>query len=451
MTTLYRYQRKGVYAMRRFRGRVLVADEMGLGKSLQALSFMARWKSYPTIIVCPASLKWNWEREIATHLNLSCEILEGRKPPRVNRSRVQTPNIVIINYDILKNWVPWLLSLKPKLVIFDEAHYCGNVRTQRTKAMRALTKGVEQIIGLTGTPLINRPAELWPILNLIRGDLYPHFRPFADAYCAPKLTPWGWQFKGATNLLQLHAELREHLMVRRMKAKVLKDLPKNRQIIVPLHLKDRKQYDLAQTDFLHWVARQKGISTAKRVRGAEAMAKWTYLTQLAAELKLDQVYEWIDNFLQSSDEKLVVFGIHHAILKPLHHRYLHTSVLINGSVPGKERQRRVDQIQTNPKVRLLFGNIDAAGVGLNITIPNTVLFVEIPFTPADISQAIARVNRIGQTQDTTSYFLVAQDTIEEKLLRLVRRKQQITESAIDGLDKGSMEDIYGALLKELNP
>lgn len=448
-TKLFRYQRKGVYGLRLFDGRCLLADEMGLGKSIQALTYMHEQECFPTIIVCPASLKWNWEAEIAKHLGMSCDILEGRKPFRINRRSLSRPKIVVINYDILSFWVEWLISLEPQLLVFDEGHYCGNPRSKRTRAVRKLAREIPRVIGLTGTPLINRPAELWPVLNIIRPDLYEYFRPFADLYCAPLLTPWGWQYRGATNLGKLHAELRDRLMIRRLKKQVLKDLPGNRQIIVPVGVSDPERYQTAESDFLNWLAREKGQATARRARHAEELSRWSHLKQLAAELKLPLVLEWIDNFLASSESKLVVFGIHHKMLWPIHARYKKLSVLVDGTVSGRERQRRVDRIQHDRTCRLLVGNVRAAGTGHNMTTPDTVLFAEIPFTPADISQAIARVSRIGQKSNTTSYFLVARDTIEEKLLRLIRRKQQISDSAIDGRGGKRPWNIYDALLEDM--
>lgn len=422
---------------------------MGLGKSIQALAYALESGSFPIVIVCPASLKWNWEREVNTHLGMQAEVLEGQKPRRVNRRAVVTPQIVIINYDILQYWVKWLLSLDPKLLIIDEAHYCANTARKRTRAVRKIAKQVEHCIALTGTPLINRPAELWSTLNIIDPKRFAHFRPFGDQYCAPQLTPWGWRYNGATNLGRLHRLLRRRLMVRRRTKDVLKDLPKNRQVTVPMELPDFKRYHDAEHDFLLWIAREKGAAAAKRAGKAEELSKWAHLKALAAELKLSLVMEWIDNFLQSSDDKLVVFGFHKAILQPIFHAHRRHAVLIDGSVTGRKRQQAVDLIQNNKQYRLCVGNFRAAGVGLNITKPKAALFVEIPWTPGEVSQCIARICRIGQTQETTTYFAIAKDTIEEKLCRIVWKKQGIFDAAIDGKAKHIKSNVFDHLLEEM--
>jgi len=446
-TKPFRYQSKGAYLLKRRKGRCLLADEMGLGKSIQSLMYGIRAGLFPIIIVCPASLKWNWENEVSTHFGLHSVILEGRKPPRINR-RLTSPDIIIINYDILINWVPWLLSLNPCLLIFDEAHYCSNPSAKRTRAVKKLAKSIKHVIGLTGTPLINRPSELWPVLQIIRPDIYKKFRPFADKYCAPRLTKWGWEYKGARNLPMLHQELRDNLMVRRLKSQVLKELPKNRQIILPVDLSRMKEYKKAEHDFIEWVGREKGLAKARKAKKAEELSKTSYLKQLAAELKMTAIVEWIQNFLDSSDSKLIVFGVHHNVLEPLFNKFRRQSVLINGKTPTKKRRRYVKMIQTDPKTRIIFGNMRAAGVGLNLTKPDTTLFTEIPWTPVDINQCIARSVRIGQEKETTAYFMVARNTIEERLWSIVQRKQSTFDAAIDGKDVKLTKSIYDDLIKE---
>lgn len=446
---LRRYQRKGVFMLKRFGGRALLADDMGLGKTIQALQFMVDWHTYPTVVVCPASLKWNWEREVSRHFGLSAEILEGQKPPRINRRALKQPDIVIVNYDILRFWLNWLQALKPCLLIFDEAHYCGNLRAKRTKAVKKLAASCEYVLGLTGTPLVNRPAELWSILHIVRPDVYQFFRPFADLYCAPQLTPWGWQFKGATKLSHLHRSLRSSLMVRRTKTDVLHDLPANQQYVLLVDVSDPDRYKSAELDFLFWLAKERGIGTAKRAAAAEELVKWSYLKQLAAELKLKFVMEWIENFLASTDGKLVVFGIHHAVLRPIYDRFRQQAVIIDGSVTGRQRQQRVDSIQKDPRCRVCVGHIKAAGEGLNLTMPEAVLFAEIPWTSTAIDQAISRIHRIGQLQTTTTYFAVARNTIEGRLLDIIRRKARISKVAIDGQRHKLVTSVYDELRQQM--
>jgi len=434
MTTPYPYQLRGVRRIERFHGRALLADEMGLGKTLQALLW---WKQHPefqrTIVVCPAALKYNWEHEASLHIHTRAHVLEGSKPKRRARSllRNMPAPLIILNYDILKGWLDTLKDLQPDAVILDEAHYIKNRNTLRSKTIRKLCEGVPNIVALSGTPLTNRPSELWPVLNIIHPILYPSFFPYAQRYCSPKRTPWGWDFRGATRLNELHSNLKETLMIRRLKRNVLKDLPPKSRYVIPLEISNRKEYEEAVNNFLIWLSR---LSTAKAKRAAKAerITQMGYLKRLAALLKLDAVINWIDSFLAESDEKLVIYGIHKAILAPIVKRYRPLSVFVDGSVPSKIRKNYVHQFQTNAKTRLFIGNIQAAGVGITLTAACTVTFIELPWTPGEVTQAEDRIHRIGQTQVASCYYLVARGTIEDHLCRILQSKQDVISAVLDG-------------------
>lgn len=443
MTTPYPFQERGIRRISKFRGRVLLADEMGLGKSLQSLVWARDNGAFPAIIVCPASLKYNWEHEVNIHINMEAQVLEGKTPPR-RRGFLRRQQIVIINYDILGAWLPYLLDMDPELVIGDEIHYCKNGRAQRTKNMRQLCKRIPNVIAISGTPLTNRPAELWTILNMVRPDLYPSFLPFACRHCKPRRTPWGWEYKGAERLDELHTNLKNTMMIRRRKSQVLKDLPPMSENVVLLPIKNRREYDSALHNFLGWLATKSKVK-AQRAAAAERLVKVGYLKRLAAELKLDSVCEWVDSFLESSSEKLVLFGIHKQFLSTLRQRYKSQSVLIDGSVTGKDRHRKVRLFNNKKRVRILFGNMQAAGVGLNLTASRTVALAELGWTPGEHNQAKDRVHRIGQTRAATCYYLIAKGTIEEDLYKLTKKKQETLDEVLDGSVTASVMDILEQL------
>lgn len=438
---------EGAKAIRKFRGRALLADEMGLGKTIQSLywSFKTK-KARPIIVVCPSSLKINWQREAERHVGMMSEILESRKPP--TRKPLQRHPILIINYDILSYWVDWLRDLDPSVIIFDEVHYIKNRSSGRCKASKKLAKGIKHVIGISGTPLTNRPSELWAILNIIRPDLYKSFWSFAQAYCKPTKRPWGWEYKGASNLPKLHEELCDNLMIRRLKVDVLEDLPEKQRHIVPVELKRLKEYREAATNFIDWLSK-KDISKAKSAARAEALVKLGYLKRLSAELKLEYTVAWIDAFLEQSDGKLVVFAKHKSILKPLFERYRKQAVLIDGSVKGTKRQDAVDQFQRNKKVRIFFGNLQAAGVGLTLTKAHTFLFAELDWVPADHLQAEDRIHRIGQSKLVSIYYLIALKTIEEDLADIIVNKQSISNAVLDGGENETYNDIRIQLLQKI--
>lgn len=444
MTTKpFPYQREGAKRIVAF-GRAYLADQMGLGKSLQAILAAKKAKWFPLVVVCPASLKWNWARECSHHFGLRSEVLAGTKPGKAIL-RGNCP-VTIANYDILPWWLDYLRGLDPKCVVLDEAHYLQGRTTRRTKACQVLCHGVEHIIALSGTPLTSRPAELWPTLNILRPDLFPNFWPFAMRFCKPRRTPWGWDLRGASHLGELHSLLTRELMIRRRKEDVLKDLPEQSRFVVPLEIARRREYDAAVQDFRSWMRKKAPGKFAKAVR-AEALTKVGYLKRLAAKLKLNAVLNWIDNFLQESEGKLVLFAVHKKIIAAVKGEYP-GAVVVDGSTSQKRRKLHVDKFQNDAKCRLFVGNVRAAGVGLNLTAGTAVAFAELSWTPGEHTQAEKRIDRIGQKQKTSAYYLVGRGTIEEQLCSLIQRKQENLTAALDG-GKGEDLNIFDQLCQLL--
>lgn len=460
-TKPFPFQVKCCQKIEQFNGRALVAMEMGLGKSLTSLMFAANNPDLrPLLIICPASLKWNWKQECETHFGWrKVVVLSGSKPPP-ERSWKKHP-IVIVNYDILgevrtdpksrshnrPGWLAYLKYLAPQIVIIDEAHYLANRTAKRTKWCREICQEVPHVLALSGTPIVNRPAELWPVLNLLRPDLYPNFFPFGHKFCGARKTFWGWEFKGASNLEALHSDLKRTVMIRKTKAQVLKELPDKIVSVVPLEIEDYSQYQEALEDFRTWLSKYKPEKKSQSLK-AEAVTQLGYLKRLAAELKLPQVIKWVDNFLSNSNGKLLLFGIHKKIISALHQKYRRLSVVLDGSTPMKDRKAIVQSFQTDPRKRVFIGNIKAAGVGLNLTAASTVAFAELDWVPGNHTQASDRAHRIGTKSCVNVHFLVAKDTIEVNLARIIQSKQRTIHRAIDG--KASRDlDVFNLLLKEL--
>jgi len=448
------YQKKGIRGIEKFNGRMILADEMGLGKTFQVLRwFMKKRKRDkhlgPAIVVCPASVKYTWEREIQKHTNLRCKVLEGRKPPKRLRFGIMHP-ITIINYDILGAWLPYLHSLAPEVVFLDEVQYIKNIESQRTRHTFDLCQDVPHIIGMSGTPLTNRPRELWPILSMLRPKVFDSFWSFGTRFCRPEKKRWGWTWDGADNLGQLNKLLRRTCMIRRLKKNVLKDLPAKTRTVIPLPITNRKEYLRATHNFMDWLG-EKSKLRAIKAKKAQAMVKGGYLKRLAAELKLKAVYEWIDNFLDSTDEKLVVFGLHKPILRPLRERYHENSVIVDGRVKGRKRRRAIDQFVSDKDIRLFIGQIKATGVGVDGLqgAASNIAIIELPWAPADLTQVEDRLHRIGQSNAVNCYYLVAQDTIEERLCRIIQDKQDVLGAILDNTSEGGDLQVFDLLMEEL--
>jgi len=450
LTKLRGYQVEGKDELLRLKGRALLADEMGLGKTIQSIAWLIESKRpvYPAIIIVPASVKWNWERELMVHAGLHSQVIEGTKVPRT--SMMSPPDILIINYDILKSWFSYLYKLKPKTIILDEVHYCKNPSAQRTKLVAQLAYKTQNVIGLSGTPLTNRPSELWPILHIIDPEKYPtkSWFQFAQRYCNPKRTPWGWDFSGAARLPELHKRLKKTLMIRRLKKDVLKELPEKARYIIPINIHSRKEYEYARDHLIMWIAQKYGKGRARKALKAQAFLKVSYLKRLAAKLKFREALKWIENMSEETDEKMILAAIHKPAIKALRKKFPN-SVVIDGSVTGKKRQQAVDQFQNNPKTRYLIGNIQAAGVGITATAATIGVVAEFPWTPGELSQLEGRNHRFGQKKKVAWYYLVGKNTIEMRLCELLQTKQGILEAVLDGKEDATDLKLFDQLMLEI--
>lgn len=442
---LFAYQREGVQFIESRRGRALLGDEMGLGKTAQSLVWLdAHPELRPAVIVCPASLKINWaEREARMWVTGSPEIviLKGK-----NGKTLSKADIYVVNYDILSGWVEELRKVKPKVVISDECHMVKSSKTQRTKALKAICKRVPHVLMLSGTPIVNRPAEMFNALNILAPATFPSFTKFAFRYCGARHNGFGWDFSGATHTDELHKLLIETVMVRRLKSDVLKDLPDKLYSILPMEIDNRKEYDAAANDLAAWLRENGEKAKAESAARAEALVKVEVLKQLAAKGKLAQVIEWIEDFLEQ-DQKLVVFAVHRAVVDALMDRFKDVAVKVDGSVSGDDRQKAVDRFQTDDSIRLFVGNVKAAGVGITLHAASNVAFLEFPWSPGEVQQAEDRCHRIGQKDTVNVYYLIAKDTIDEAICTLIDKKRKVLNQVLEGK---SSEDsgIFGELLEQ---
>jgi SWI/SNF-related matrix-associated actin-dependent regulator 1 of chromatin subfamily A len=426
--TLFPYQSIGVAFIESHNGRALIADEMGLGKTIEVLAWLQLHRDYiPVVIIVPASLKFNWAREAELWMpNPHVEILSSTSPWKT------TGKILIINYDVVADWLPWLRTLNPQVLILDEVHYIKSNRTRRTKAVKILSKGIPYIIALSGTPIVNRPIEAYNAIRLISPNLFPDAWWYARHYCAARHNGFGWNFSGASNTFELHEQLSSTIMLRRLKHDVLPDLPDKLYAFVPIELDNATEYASAEKDFVAYIRRTKDHQAAVRASAAEGLVAVEGLKQLAVAGKLRHVITWINDFLDVAD-KLVVFATHRFVIDQLMKEFGKFAVKIDGSTSLIDRQQAVDDFQTKPEIKLFIGNIQAAGVGITLTAASNVAFVELPWTPGALVQAIDRLHRIGQKDNVTVHYLLAIGTIEERIAHLIDRKQQTVDAVLDGI------------------
>ncbi len=419
--TLYPFQRVGVEWLERTGGRALIGDEMGLGKTVQSLAWLRIHPEIrPVIVVCPASVKLNWAREIKRWLEEDVTVLKGKNGVK---TLPKTP-FYVINYDILTAWIEKLTSVNAKCLIVDECHYIKNSKAKRTKAVLKLAENIEHIIALTGTPMLNRPIELYTTIKLLKVNdpVLRDFWTYVKRFCDAQQTPWGWDFSGASNLDELQVRLRQSVMIRRLKKDVLRELPPKRRILIPMEINNRKEYFIALKNFREWYIERKG----KEVRGAEVLVQLEQLRQLAVMGKLDAVIEWLKNV----PEKFVVFAVHRDVQRRLVEEL--NALWIPGGLSAEEKQRIVDEF--NNSDRPIVVSLYAGAEGMNLQTARIAVFVELPWTPGKLLQAEDRIHRIGQENSVDIYYLLAESTVEEKMMATIQKKQEIISNALDGLE-----------------
>jgi SWI/SNF-related matrix-associated actin-dependent regulator 1 of chromatin subfamily A len=368
---------------------------------------------------------------------LPVAILSGQAPIAPRRG---APIVLVINYDILTYWEKALRKAGIKTLVLDEAHYIKNRKAKRSAALMRIGKHVDRVIALSGTPITNRPEEFFNVLKLLDPKLFPSVWEFVQRYCGAKWNGFGWDFKGATNTQELHEILSERVMLRRLKSDVLRELPPKTRVVIPLTLPvaSKREYDKADAEFESWLnGKSSTVESKSRVEALKA---------IAFNGKYNQCVEWIREYLDANG-KLVVFAVHHKAIDMLRDTFKKTCVVIDGRTAMKDRAGIVKRFQGDPSIKLLIGNIQAAGTGITLTAASSTCFVELSWSPGEHTQAEDRVHRIGQKANcVTAYYLVAERTIDEEIATLIDQKANMLSKVLDGKEV-SRETLLSTLLK----
>ncbi|HTU85689.1 MAG TPA: DEAD/DEAH box helicase [Solirubrobacteraceae bacterium] len=430
------FQRAGIHYLLEQR-RAFLADEQGLGKTIEALATLEADDAFPAIVVCPASLKLNWMREVGRWLpGRSVQMLDG------NTGGVAATEITIINYEIVAGRLEGLTGLHPRAVVLDESHYCKNPRAQRTQAAQRLCAAVPReglVLALTGTPVMNRPPELISQLRILGrlGD-------FGSG------AQFGERFRGPDAHQRLHWHLRARCFVRRLKADVLPQLPAKTRAVVPVALDNEPEYRLAEEDVIAWLhsqpldLRELDARVAAALR-AERLVRLNALKLLAARGKLHGALHWIHDFL-TSGEPLVVFARHREIQRAVLERFPNAMHVL-GEDSRRARDHAVHAFQDGGG-QLIVCSIEVAGQGITLTRASHVAFLELDWTPAKHDQAEDRCHRIGQQDAVNATYLLAADTIDETIATLLERKRAVIGAVTDGRDEDE-RGVVDALVAEL--
>lgn len=445
----YPHQITGVRTLAK-RSSFILADEMGLGKSLQALTvaavdFEKGWAKR-ILIVCPASLKGNWEEETQEHTKFKPVVLDGspkkRREKLAELKKDKDWNILIVNYEQVKPHLEELNALNAEVVVYDEAHMIKGHKAQRTKACHML-HGKRHFL-LTGSPMLNHADDLWSLLYRVDPGAFPNYWRFVNRYCVFG----GYKDKqiiGVKNEKELTERL-DAYMLRRLKKDVL-DLPEKQriQVKVDLHPKQIELYKEVNEDLMLTMP-----DSPTPMDIENALTKMLRLKQICGttatiegyedySTKLDRALEMLEEMVLENGDHVVVFTQFRGVLKALMDRLDKAGIdqyALHGDVPKEKRQAVVRDWRENKNGGVMCAMLQVAGVGLNMTAANKAIFLDKLWVPKLNEQAEDRIHRIGAstTQPVQIYEMIARNTIEQRIETILRRKTKVFKAVVDTSD-----------------
>ena len=426
--------------------RFILADDMGLGKTTSTIIAALETGAKKILIICPASLKINWEREIANYTDRSVYIAEGKKYSTES-------DFVIVNYDILKNFhdpkekdSSLLSQTNFELVILDEAHMVSNAQAQRTKIINNFAKTIKRVWLLTGTPMTSRPINYYNLLSIIESPVAQNWMAYAIRYCQGYQFNAGkrkvWNVTGSSNLEELKDRTSKQIL-RRLKEEVL-DLPD--KIITPVYLRLKsKEYEDLMGEYYDWFEKKTDESSSLTVQFSKLMK----VRKVIANEKAKQTIEFAENILEQG-KKVIIFTNFTDTLQTIYQHFGKQAVYLDGSCNKVQRQYSVDQFQDNEKIKVFVGNLKAAGVGLTLTSAEAVIMNDLSFVPAEHSQAEDRAYRYGQKNNVLVYYPLFENTIEGSIYDILNHKKKIIGTVMGDDVSENVGDVVEEILNLIN-
>jgi SNF2 family DNA or RNA helicase len=426
--------------------RFILADDMGLGKTTSTIIAALETGAKKILIVCPASLKINWQREIENYSDRTVFIAEGKKFSTES-------DFVIVNYDILKNFhdpkekdSSLLNQSNFDLVVLDEAHMISNAQAQRTRIINHFVKQIKRVWLLTGTPMTSRPMNYYNLLNIIESPVAQNWMAYAIRYCQGYQFTAGkrkvWNVSGASNLEELRDRTAKQIL-RRLKENVL-DLPD--KIISPVYLRlQSKEYEELMGEYYDWYDKNTDESSSLTVQFSKLMK----VRKVIANEKVKQTIEFVENILEQG-KKVIIFTNFTDTLQSIYQHFSKKAVYLDGSCSNSQRQQAVDLFQNDEKIQVFVGNLKAAGVGLTLTAAEAVIMNDLSFVPAEHAQAEDRAYRYGQKSNVLVYYPLFDNSIEGAIYDILNNKKRIINTVMgDGIIENP-GDVAEEILKLIN-
>lgn len=428
------YQKAGIAFLEETNGVALIGDDMGLGKTMTAIGYFSK-NNLKTIVITTASLKFNWKIEVERFSYKSAVVLDET----ISKEDLEKTDVLITNYDQLKKWENLLSKSKFDCVVLDESHYISNISSASTKYVFKLFKKIKHRILLSGTPIKNRPMELYSQLKFLNPQKFSNKIDFGLRYCgATKGYNGYWEFKGSSNLDELNDRIQE-FYIRRKKIDVLKDLPEKRvsNIIFELPKDIRKEYNQLLS------GKKDELRNEKSKQKREACL--IELMKFCSNKKVDFVEEFVRNQIKEDlDEKkkVIIFAHFKETQRELKKRFGDLAVTVFGDDSAKERQSSVEKFQSNDDVRVFIGSTLAAGTGLTLTAADTVVFADLIWVPAELKQAESRAHRFGQKNSVFVYYLTFDNTIEYVVWKTIQDKLGVVSETLGDDEIEIFNNIY---------
>lgn len=440
--TLRTYQIQGVARGLQLK-RFINGDQPGLGKTVQSISTLIAAEikgdvTFPCLVICPSALKINWKREFEMWTDKKAIVLDDRIKDTWHRYwEMGVGDVFIVNYESAKKHFVKSMPAKKDLVhsgqiimdsrinlfksvIIDESHRLKDPKSITAKICIQITKSKNYIILLTGTPVVNKPIDLFSQLAIMfKLKNFGGENGFKSRYCEGG--------KGAANLKELNYLMNKSCYFMRKKEDVLKDLPPlSRQTII-CSITNKQEFNKVRDDFANFL-RNSDLSDAeiRKKVGSETIVKITMLLQISAKGKIEAAREYIDEIVDSG-QKIVVFCKHKIIVDLLKEAYP-KAVTVTGNDDADQKQNSVDSFQNKESTNIIICNHKAGGVGLTLTASSEVLFVELPWTQADCEQAEARCHRMGQPSNVRATYLLGEDTLDQWLYDIIQEKKAIANT-----------------------
>lgn len=443
---LYEFQKRGIDFLKT-RGRALLADEMGLGKTIQAIE--ASKGLNRILIIAPKTLHRNWELEISEwNPGVPVERIKGDRNRKLKTIVEFERGYLIINYELCRLLTerenPYLaaaISRKFDGVIVDEAHNIKNRKSQQSIGIRKLCSKIPCAYLLTGTPIVNRTDDLWALLNLVDRKTFSSFWNFCRKYAKVNVTYWGWTVDPKPrNPARLRKDL-EPYVLKRSKEEVMPELPIkiNKTIRLEMTSEQNKLYQKCKKEISVELADNKRITILGVLPRIVRLKQVASCPSILSPGVKSNKEECLLNIIEgvAEDDKILIFSSYNRTLDYLSGILKENDVrhfVMNGETPMKERYALIKNF-SEQKIKVFLMNT-SLGVGLNLAAASIVVFIDKPWSPAIIEQAISRAHRKGQTKPVTVISLITENTIEEWIEDLIGKKGNILEEIIGKLREG---------------